>query len=141
MYQILKDNNLTITTYACNDNTINNTALARQRQAEASCAVALTCHEGTTTVTPSPSIAGCPSDTLYDITTRSAIYDIPANTELCLPKMLGAQTATIFYTSTTVDVVIANPDVANCPTGTVKVNVTPDQGNVRFSTVCVHLLG
>jgi hypothetical protein len=37
---------------ASNDNTINNTALARQRQADASCAVALTCPEGTTTVTP-----------------------------------------------------------------------------------------
>jgi hypothetical protein len=42
---------------ASNDNTINNTALARQRQAEASCAVALTCPEGSTTVTP-PTTAG-----------------------------------------------------------------------------------
>ncbi|HEY6884263.1 MAG TPA: hypothetical protein VI278_09525, partial [Nitrososphaeraceae archaeon] len=37
---------------ASNENTIDNTALARQRQAEASCAVTLTCPEGTTTVTP-----------------------------------------------------------------------------------------
>jgi hypothetical protein len=37
---------------ASNNNTIDNTALARQRQAEASCAVALTCSEGSTTVTP-----------------------------------------------------------------------------------------
>jgi hypothetical protein len=35
---------------ASNDNTINNAALARQRQAEASCAVALTCPAGSTTI-------------------------------------------------------------------------------------------
>src|SRR5919205_2530420 len=64
---------------ASNDNTINNTALARQRQAEASCAVALTCPEGTTTVAPSPSIAGCPSGTLYDVTATIG------GRELCLP--------------------------------------------------------
>jgi hypothetical protein len=35
---------------ASNDNTIDNTALARQRQAEASCAVALTCPAGNTSI-------------------------------------------------------------------------------------------
>jgi hypothetical protein len=39
---------------ASNNNTIDNTALSRQRQAEASCAVSLTCPEGSTTVTPPP---------------------------------------------------------------------------------------
>jgi hypothetical protein len=36
-----------------------NTALARQRQADASCAVAVTCPEGTTTVTSTPPTATC----------------------------------------------------------------------------------
>jgi hypothetical protein len=44
---------------ASNDNTINNTALTRQRQADASCAVAVTCPEGTTTVTSTPPTATC----------------------------------------------------------------------------------
>jgi hypothetical protein len=43
---------------AANDNTINNTALARQRQADASCAVGVTCPEGSTTVTPTPPTTG-----------------------------------------------------------------------------------
>jgi hypothetical protein len=42
---------------AANNNTIDNTALARQRQAEASCAVALTCPEGSTTITLPPPTA------------------------------------------------------------------------------------
>ena len=47
---------------ASNDNTIDNTALARQRQADASCAVALTCPEGNTTVTPPPTSPCNPSN-------------------------------------------------------------------------------
>jgi hypothetical protein len=61
---------------ASNNNTINNTALARQRQAETSCAVALTCPEGSTTVTrTSPTtgtlkiskvcIPGCPGTSFF----------------------------------------------------------------------------
>jgi hypothetical protein len=53
---------------ASNDNTINNTALARQRQAEASCAGALTCPEGSTTVTPTPPTATCNPSTVGGIT-------------------------------------------------------------------------
>ena len=57
---------------ASNNNTIDNTALARQRQAEASCAVALTCPEGSTAVTVTPTLP----------------------TSTCVPPTVGGQTAT-----------------------------------------------
>ena len=126
---------------ASNTNNINNTATATQSQEQDACAVAVTCPEGSTTVTPSTSIAGCPSGTLYDITTRADESEIPANTELCLPQMLGEQTATIAGTSTTITVVVTDPDVTTCPTinPTVKADVTSGTENVPFTTVCVHL--
>jgi hypothetical protein len=123
-----------------NTNNIDNTATATQSQEQNACAVAVTCPGGTTTVTPPP-IAGCPVGTLYDITTgASTVRGIPGNTELCLPKTLGEQTATVAGTSTTIRVVIANPD-EKCPTGTVFADVTSGAENVRFTSVCVHLPG
>jgi len=74
-----------------------------------------------------------------DPTGDTRLDGIPAHTELCLPKILGEQTATISGTSTTIRVVVANPDVATCPPGTVKADVTSNKENVRFTTVCVTL--
>jgi hypothetical protein len=62
---------------ASNDNTIDNTAIARQRQADASCAIALTCPEGTTTVT-SPPINPCPHSPYTDFVGGLCQNGVPA---------------------------------------------------------------
>jgi hypothetical protein len=94
-----------------------------------------------TPVTPvTPVIEECGPGFNSDVTLRVALGDLKAGTELCLPKKLGNQLATVVGDGT-VRVVVDQPDKTGAcdPVATsVKADVTsgPFQG---FSTVCVKL--
>ena len=125
---------------ASNTNNIDNTATASSNQNQNACAVAITCSQGSTTVTPPVPVDNCPAGTLYDVTTTIRETTV----ELCLPgnpgTPLGPQTATIAGTTTTIPVVISNPNTATCPPGSgIRADVTSGRENVPgFNTVCVN---
>ena len=140
------DSSSSSTATADNTNNINNTATASQSQEQSACAVAVTCPECSTTVTSTPPPpptppAGCPAGTLYDVNFPA----VPNFVELCLPgnpggNPLGAQTATIAGTSTTIPVIITNPNTATCPIVNSRSEVTSGQENVPgLNTVCVQI--
>jgi hypothetical protein len=63
---------------------------------------------------PTPSEVGCPDSTLYNVRPLQDLQDgttMPTGTVLCLPKKLGAQTATI-SSLTSIDTITAKDVVA-----------------------------